>query len=160
MLAGGTESNLRISRQTFVQRIEGVAHRLLQACDELIRIPGLAQLLIIGCLIGGEVRWQILVWIAVTVGAFNPDLLAAQALTEHLQCTDLVVNTVDALAIWSNLHQDFLQLRADDPIDGHFGTGDQFAAILGVRFEPVQRFDHRAVCAVVGAEHQGCEDQR
>jgi hypothetical protein len=132
----------------------------LQAFNELIGIPGLAQRLIIGDLIGGEVRRQILVGITVAIGAFDPDLLATQALTEHLQCADLVVDTVDALAIGSILHQDLLQLGADDPVDGDLGTGDQLAAILPVRFDPVQCIDHRAMGAVVGAEHQGYEDQR
>jgi hypothetical protein len=130
----------------------------LQTRNELLGVLGLVQSLVEGYAVRVEVRRQIFIGIAVAVGALDPNFLAAQALAQHLQDADLVVDAIYTCPILAVLNQDLPELSGHDTIDRDLSTGDQLTAIVAAHAQPGQGLDHRAMGAVVGAKSQGSQD--
>src|SRR5919204_159229 len=57
----------------------------LSMSSRLVSGQRLAQFLVVGLAAHGEVGRQVIIWIAVAIGAGNPDLLAADPFTDGLE---------------------------------------------------------------------------
>ena len=91
------------------------AHFRLDALDETIGLDRQIQRRVIGRALGLEVGGQVFVGVAVTVGADDPDFLAAQLLAQCLEHANLVGDAVDALAaLGVGLHHGVAPEAADD----------------------------------------------
>ena len=102
----------------------------------------------------GEVGRQVLVRVAVAVGAGDPDLLAAELVAQGLERADLVGDPVDARpALRVGVHHGVAPERAHDALDRHVLVGRDMAQPgAGVAPHQGERLDHRPVRLVVGAE--------
>ena len=81
-----------------MQGVELGAHLLAEFCDERARVERLAQAGVVLGAAGLEVGGQVLIGVTPSVGAGDPDLLAAQVLAQRLEGDHLVEHPDDALA--------------------------------------------------------------
>jgi hypothetical protein len=129
-------------------------HLGLQVGDEPLGVQRQLQRLIIAFAVALEVGRQVLVGIAVAVRPDHPDLLAAQALAQGLQHGDLIGDAVDAILAGGVLLDDRLAPQAPhDAIERNVLLGRKGPDLaLGKALDQIERFHHRTVTVVVGAE--------
>jgi hypothetical protein len=82
--AAAGDLDVRVARQLGFEAGEARAHLPLQAGDEQVGIERQAERLVVGLAPLGEVRRQVFVRVAITIGADDPDLLGAQPLSQRL----------------------------------------------------------------------------
>src|SRR5262245_61271795 len=91
------DADLAIPRESSVQQVEGLGHRLLEVGDELLGLPRLLEGLVVfgpPCL---EVGREVVIRVAAAVRPDDPDLLAAQPLPQRLENGDLGGDAIDPL---------------------------------------------------------------
>jgi len=111
---------------------------------------------------GIEIGRQIMIWIAVAVGALDPNLLAAELLAQGLQGADLVGDAVDTwAALGVALQHRVAPGRRYHAVQRYVllcGVEAQLAR--GVAGDDVQSVEHGPMCLVVGAEVERFQHQR
>ncbi len=103
---------------------------------------------------------QILVWIAVPVGAGHPDFLAAKLLAQSFEDADLIRDPVDALPSLGILFYHGLAPKpTHDAIQRYLLLGwESMHFRVGVTLHEVERPDGRLMAFVVGVEVQDMEN--
>ncbi len=137
--------------------VRASSHLGLQVGDEALGVERQLQRLVVVLAVRLEVGRQIVVGIAVAVGADHPDLLAAQALAQGLQHRDLVGDAVDAILAGGVLSPSTAsrQRPRTTPSSGTSSSaGKVCTLVVGEALDQVERLHHRSVAVVVGAELQ------
>ena len=91
--------NIGVGGQPGIEHGERLGHVFLHARNESVGVPGKPEGGIVFVPSGLEVRWQIFVGIAISIGTFDPDLLATQPLPQCLQRANLIGDPVDPAPI-------------------------------------------------------------
>ena len=161
LAAAPDELHVRVGGQRAVQRGKGIAHLATDPGHVLLRREGQLELGVVVLSPHLEVSGQVLVGIAVTVGAGHPDPLAAELVTQRLERADLVGDAVDAGDALAGVHDGVLPAGGNDSVDRH-GLVGRVAALAGggVPLEQLQGADDGAVGLVAGAEVERSQDGR
>ena len=153
-------SDAAVARHADVENLERLAHFDLEIGDEAIRVERQLQRPIIRCALRLEVGREILVRVAISVGADDPDLLAPKLVAQGVQDTDLVGDPVDALPSPGIFFNDrFAPEALHDAVDRHdFFGRESLESCPGVTLQEIERLDDRAMVRIVRAEFQALED--
>jgi hypothetical protein len=156
------DADVGIGWQCAIEHCQRVRHLLLQAGDEGVRVQRLAQGLVVGLAAHCEVGRQIIIRIAVAIGASDPDLLAAHPFAHGLEDVELVADAVDAPApLLVAFEHQLTPTGPHHPADGHDLLGRERARLApGVPLEQRDCLDHGTVRLVVGAELEGVQQGR
>jgi hypothetical protein len=124
-----------------IQGPERLAHFDLEIGEEAIGFERQLQCLIIRYALGLEIRREVLIGVAISVGTDDPDLFAAQLFAKGLQNADLIGDPVDALPPLSILLDNgFSPESAHDIVDRHYflgGKGLEFR--VSVTLQEIER---------------------
>ena len=156
------DANKGVRGQPGIERGERRGHVCLHARNESVGVPGKPEGGIVFGPSGLEVRRQILVGIAIAIGAFDPDFLATQLLAQCLQRANLIGDPVDpGPTLGVALDHGVTPGDRHDTIERHGflkRIAVQFA--IEVAADQGERIKHRPVILVVGAEYQSAEHDR
>jgi hypothetical protein len=83
--ARGPNAHVRIFLQTSIQGTQCLAHLALHLTDKTIRIQRQIQRFVVFVAVRIEISRQILIRVAIAIGADDPDFLAAQLLAQDFQ---------------------------------------------------------------------------
>ena len=156
------DANIGVGGQAGIERRERLGHLCLHACNEGVGIPGKSEGGIVFVPSDLEVRRQILVGIAIAIGAFDPDFLATQLLAQRLQRANLVGDPVDpGPSLGVAFDHGFTPRDRYDTIE-RYGFLKRIAVQFAVEVATYQGecIQHRPVILVVGAECQSAEHDR
>ena len=158
----GQDLHVRVLRQGAIEVRQGLRHLLPHLGDKCVGILGELQRGIVGGPLRVEVGGQVLVGVAVAVGAPDPDLLAAQPLAQRLQDADLVGDPVDAcVAVLVPVQDGVLPGAAHHALQGDVLVGRVGVQLaVGILLHQRQGAEDRPVRLVVGAEVQGVQQAR
>ena len=111
---------------------------------------------------GLEVRRQILVGVAITIGAFDPDFLATQLLAQRLQRANLIGHSVDPCSLPGiALGHGVTPGHRHDTIERYeFLKRIARQSAVEVTANQVERIKHWPVILVIGTECQNTEHDR
>jgi hypothetical protein len=156
------DANIGVGGQPGIECGERLGHVCLHARNESVCVPGKPEGGIVFGPLGLEVGRQILVGIAIAIGAFDPDFLATQLLAQRLQRANLTGDPADpGSTLGVALDHGVTPGDRHDTIERHGflkRIAVQFA--IEVAADQCERIKHRPVILVVGAECQSAEHDR
>ena len=130
---------------------------MLEGGDEGVGIEGLLERLVIRQALGGKVSGEVIIRIALTLGALDPDLFTTDALTQGMEGRHLIIDPVHPRVAFGVWREDQLApLTRDPPVAGHIVL-DPIAASFAPRIllHQVECCEHGLMVRVGRRELQG-----
>ena len=145
---------VRIFLQAAIQDIQRLPHFVLQLGDETICIEREIQCFVVFVAVCLKIGGQILIRVAITIGADDPDFLAAQLFTQGFQYGYLVGDTINAITAGRVLFNHGVAPEdTHDTIERHLLVGRECPHLaVGEPLHKFQRLHDRAMAFVVGAK--------
>jgi hypothetical protein len=152
--------HLGVRRHAGIEFFQPVAHGDPDFLDEFTSALRCLQQIVIGLALGIEIGGQVLVGIAIAIGALGPQLAGPQALAHGAQHIELVTHAIDPLrALRAFLDDQGTPLARNHPLERDLGRLVVSVIGIPVRLEHLERLDHRPISGVVGLESHRIQDR-